>query len=234
MKKLFFGISLGLAVLLSLISESTAADCSTTAVSNRLQECASLQLSTLMNQQNVQSSVSKLCESVDCSIGCYTRVYEVCLSTGIFQVIDLKAYKVAARYICNNNQDTLSALQNCGLTSWTCFSDLTNKLGSTVTTYSSSANATAYVSDYCSAAKNFKSCKSSSPLVASGSCTTAQAKVLNNIFDVSLSINRCGISQNNELFDTYRAPLDETTCGADKRGPIYVVIIAITALKWFL
>lgn len=235
MKSKITGTSLGLALLLSAIAESTAVDCSLTAVNNRLQNCAKLELSALLNPQNVQTTISDACKSAECSIGCYTRVFEGCSSTGTFQVIDLKAYKVAIRYVCQNSQDTLDGLQNCGMTTWTCFTNLINKIGHAVTQYSSS-NITAYVSEYCSAASEFKTCKSSNPLSASGSCTSAQASVITNIYDVYLSIERCGISQTNPLFTTYDTAIDESTFGADKmRGPLIMTFVIVSAaLKWLL
>ena len=64
-----------------------------------------------------------------------------------------------------------------------------------------------------------------------------QAAVLTNIYDVYMSIEKCGIPQTNPLFTTYGFALDESTCGAVRMGMSLIVtvdIVMITVLRMFL
>lgn len=218
------------ASLLSVsLPESRATDCSNQAAVNRLSKCVRLDINKLMGMKNFESMMTNLCDSVECSITCYENALKDCTSEGIFRVIDFKVNRVSMRYACNFPQALLNAVKECGdyLVSWTCFDNfLTGMMNATEALISSPSDTDSYVTDYCSASKDYIKCAAASPLGANGSCTASQATMLNNIYSISLSSEACGISQNNTLFATYGGPPeDTTTCGARITMPFYVVLV---------
>ena len=55
--------------------------------------------------------------------------------------------------------------------------------------------------------KSYKACTASRPLETIGSCTNAQATLINNLYDIYFSVKACGINQDNPLFTTFAGPV---------------------------
>lgn len=209
-----FPVSNILALLLIIMvnaGKSGAIDCSLEAVSNRLAKCVTL---TLTDANSLQQAISSMCKSVECTIACYERAVGDCSAQGIFRLYDFDAYRVGTRYACNYDiTEMINAATNCVsiLATSACFLDAVTDLGTAASSLLSTPDYDAYVTAYCSYASSFKSCLKSSPLVSSGSCTPVQAELMNNLYDISLSVASCNIAQDNPLFSTYGG---EATCGA--------------------
>lgn len=215
--------------------ESQAIDCSTEAVTSRLSKCVKLELNTIGESGAFEKMMSSLCSSVECSIACYEDALRGCTSAGMFRIVDFKANRVSMRYTCQYPQELLGAVKNCGayLITWSCFNNFVNEMMNATKELPSSPDG--YVTSYCRASKSYKTCSASSTFGANGTCTAQQASVINTIYDISLSSEACGISQDNPHFDTYGGPPEDAACGAVIVRPLHVTLaLALSVIISFM
>ena len=83
-----------------------------------------------------------------------------------------------------------------------------------------------------SATTEFRSCVT---LVAGGSCSTADAQLLSNFYDVMTSFAGCRISQDNDFFSKYSQPklcggAASTHCSSVICGAIYACVVLTLVL----
>lgn len=209
-------------------------DCSPVTVANKLTKCNILALSITANTPVVRfhAILSSYCDSLECNIACRESIERPCLSQGVV-VDDLKAKRTAHRYMCANKDEYVRALQNCrSYNYYSCSRDLQTTITDAVNQLKLSPNDySSYINKYCTAVRNFRTCEQATPWETEYSCTADMAAIINNVADVSFSLDVCNIPKSNHLFNTtYARPVDSNivqTCGGISQQPTHLVLLAV-------
>lgn len=198
-------ISLVVFLLCSYKTKGYPATCYYTTSMSKFLACPRLDPTDLGRLTNLR----QICRHLECTIQCFEDAIGHCANTGFFRAVDVKTAKTMWRYACHDPEGTVKMVEACNaqLLDNECVTDKLKQVFDAKLQFRlSPLNVDDYVSDMCSAVRDYRRCATQPPIQPTWKCSTAEAAMANNFLDLDTSMSGCGQAHTNTLFSVYGGP----------------------------